>query len=200
MRPSKPIVGVGMWAYTRFALGFACLTLPPPLLFLLSLSSPIAFSPRLQTRMSRNSSLESQAFVKRASTGNRLLSIQNDIPIKSPDLLDHLKWLDSCNPQSCKLLTHIFKSPFFPCSLFSVIENINRNYETESFIYFAIIYACEIWSLKPIPYGTLAPRGTSICAAEQDMLDTDVSPVVWRLCPQALSLRIRLIKQILSTG
>ena len=68
MRPSKPIVGVGMWAYTCFALGFACLTLPPPLLFLLSLSSPIAFSPRLQTRMSRNSSLESQAFVKRACT------------------------------------------------------------------------------------------------------------------------------------
>ena len=29
----------------------------PPLLFLLSLSSPIAFSPRLRTRMSRNSSL-----------------------------------------------------------------------------------------------------------------------------------------------
>ena len=24
-------------------------------------------------------------------------------------------------------------------------------YETESFIYLAIIYACEIWSLKPIP-------------------------------------------------
>ena len=35
----------GWGVYTRFALGFVCLTLPPHLLFLLSWSSPIAFSP-----------------------------------------------------------------------------------------------------------------------------------------------------------
>ena len=41
MRPSKPLVTVGVWGvYTRFALGFVCLTLPPPRFFLLSWSSP----------------------------------------------------------------------------------------------------------------------------------------------------------------
>ena len=44
MRPSKPLVRGG-GVYNRFALGFVCLTLPPPRFFLLSWSSPIAFSP-----------------------------------------------------------------------------------------------------------------------------------------------------------
>ena len=59
-----------------------------------------------------------------------LLLIQNDIRIKFRDLLDYLK-----------NILHVFTIPFFPSSLFSVIENINRNYETESFIYFATFYA-----------------------------------------------------------
>ena len=33
---------------------------------------------------------------------------------------------------------------FFPCSLFSVKENINRIHETESFIYFSVFSAWEI--------------------------------------------------------
>ena len=59
---------------------------------------------------------------------------------------------------------------FFPCGLFSVKENINRNLETESFIYFSIFSAREILSLKPIPSGTVAPRGTPVCAAEFKVL------------------------------
>ena len=39
----------------------------------LSLHLRLSFASELRTRMSRNSSLESQAFVKRASTGYRLL-------------------------------------------------------------------------------------------------------------------------------
>ena len=65
-----------LWAgvYTHFALGFICLTLhsPPPPDFFSYLRLVLSPS-RLQTRMSSNSSLESQAFVMRASTGNRLL-------------------------------------------------------------------------------------------------------------------------------
>ena len=68
------VVVVGGGVYTRFALGFVCLTLPPPpppdfFSYLGLVLSPS----RLLTHMSRNSSLESQAFVIRASTGNRLL-------------------------------------------------------------------------------------------------------------------------------
>ena len=40
-----PCGGWGGGVYTHFALGLACLTLPPPLFFLLSWSSPIAFLP-----------------------------------------------------------------------------------------------------------------------------------------------------------
>ena len=57
--------------YTRFAQGFVCLTLPSPYFF--SYLGLVLSPSRLQTRMFRNSSLEPQAFVKRASTGNRLL-------------------------------------------------------------------------------------------------------------------------------
>ena len=42
--PVEAPCGVG-GVYTRFALGFVCLTLPPPRFFLSSWSSPIAFSP-----------------------------------------------------------------------------------------------------------------------------------------------------------
>ena len=41
----------------------------------LSLHLRLSFACEPRTRMSRNSSLESQAFVMRASTGNRLLSL-----------------------------------------------------------------------------------------------------------------------------
>ena len=40
-----PLWGGGRGVFTLFALGFVCLTLPPPQFFLLSWSSPIAFSP-----------------------------------------------------------------------------------------------------------------------------------------------------------
>ena len=45
-------------AYTRFALWFLCLTLPPPSLFFSYLVLVLSTS-RLRNRMSRNSSLES---------------------------------------------------------------------------------------------------------------------------------------------
>ena len=76
--PSKPLLGVRRGGvYTRFALGFVCLILPPPCFFsyLVLVLSPS----RLQTHMSCNSSLESQAFVKRASTENRLLWLRKPI-------------------------------------------------------------------------------------------------------------------------
>ena len=75
--PSKPLVGVRGGVYTRFALGFVCLILPSPYFFsyLVLVLSPS----RLQTHMSCNSSLESQAFVKRASTENRLLWLRKPI-------------------------------------------------------------------------------------------------------------------------
>ena len=78
MRPSKPLVGVGMGGgvYT-LALGFVCLTLPSPYFF--SYLGLVLSPSRLRTHMSRNSSLESQAFVKRASTGNRLLEGLNGV-------------------------------------------------------------------------------------------------------------------------
>ena len=72
MRPLKPLVGVGVGVSTRFALGFACLTLPPPPDFFPYLGLVVSPS-RLRTRMSRAASLESQAFVMRASTGNSIL-------------------------------------------------------------------------------------------------------------------------------
>ena len=68
--PCGVVVGGG-GVYTRFALGFVCLTLPPPDFF--SYLGLVLSPSRLRTRMSRNSSLESQAFVMRASTWNRLL-------------------------------------------------------------------------------------------------------------------------------
>ena len=43
--PVEAPCGGGRGVYTCFALRFVCLTLPPPLLFLLSWPSPIAFSP-----------------------------------------------------------------------------------------------------------------------------------------------------------
>ena len=67
--------------------------------------------------------------------------IQNDIGIKFRDLLDYLK-----------NILHVFTIPFFPSSLFSVIENVNRNYETESFIYFAIFYALETFETNSLGY------------------------------------------------
>ena len=73
MRPWKPLVVVEVvGVYIRFALGFVCLTLPPaPPRFFSYLGLVLSLS-RLRTRMSRNSSLESQAFsfVMRAFTGN----------------------------------------------------------------------------------------------------------------------------------
>ena len=71
--PSKPLVGVGRGEYTRFALGFVSLTLIP--LHCFSCLGIVLSPSRLRTRMSRNSSLEFPASVKRASTGNRLLLI-----------------------------------------------------------------------------------------------------------------------------
>ena len=59
--------------FTLFALGFVCLTLPSPPPDFFSYLGLVLSPSRLRTRMSRNSSLESQAFVMRASTGNRLL-------------------------------------------------------------------------------------------------------------------------------
>ena len=61
--------------FTLFALGFVCLTLPSPPPDFFSYLGLVLSPSRLRTRMSRNSSLESQAFVMRASTGNRLLSV-----------------------------------------------------------------------------------------------------------------------------
>ena len=67
-----PFGGGGGGVYTRFAPGFVCLTLPPRYFF--SYLGLVLSPSCLRTRMSCNSSLVSQAFVKRASTGNRLLS------------------------------------------------------------------------------------------------------------------------------
>ena len=58
-----------------FALGFVCLTLPLPPPDFFSYLGRVLSPSRLWTLMSRNSPLESQAFVMRASTGNRLLSV-----------------------------------------------------------------------------------------------------------------------------
>ena len=67
--PSKPLLGVRGGVYTRFALGFVCLILPPPCFFsyLVLVLSPS----RLQTHTSCNSSLE--------STENRLLWLRKPI-------------------------------------------------------------------------------------------------------------------------
>ena len=67
----------GGGVYTCFALGFVCLILSPPYFFsyLVLVLSPS----RLQTHMSCKSSLESHAFVKRASTENRLLWLRKPI-------------------------------------------------------------------------------------------------------------------------
>ena len=72
----SPLWGWG-GVYTCFALGFVCLILSPPYFFsyLVLVLSPS----RLQTHMSCNSSLESHAFVKRASTENRLLWLRKPI-------------------------------------------------------------------------------------------------------------------------
>ena len=51
MRPSRPLVGVGGGFYTRFALGFVCLTGPSPYFSLILL---VLLPSRLRTRMSRN--------------------------------------------------------------------------------------------------------------------------------------------------
>ena len=77
--PVEAPCGVGEGVCTRFALGFVGLTFdppPPPPSDFFSYLGLVLSSSRLRTRMSRNSSLELQAFVMRASTGNRLLLIQ----------------------------------------------------------------------------------------------------------------------------
>ena len=84
--PVEAPCGGGGGVYTRFALRFVCLTFPPPPYFFSYLGLVLSLS-RLRTRMSRNSSLESQAFVKRASTGNRLLHQLIRNPKQIPDRL-----------------------------------------------------------------------------------------------------------------
>ena len=59
--PVKAPCGVGEGVYTRFALGFVCFSPPPPDFF--SHLGLVLSPSHLWTRMSRNSSLESQAFV-----------------------------------------------------------------------------------------------------------------------------------------
>ena len=72
-----------------------------------------------------------------------------------------------CNRVNC---LRIFLKVHFFLVVFSVKKNINRIHETESFIYFSIFSAREIPSLKPIPSGAVAPRGTPVCAAEFKVL------------------------------
>ena len=72
-----------------------------------------------------------------------------------------------CNRVNC---LRIFSKVHFFLAVFSVKKNINRIHETESFIYFSIFSVREIWSLKPIPSGIVAPRGTPVCAAEFKVL------------------------------
>ena len=72
-------VGDGRGGLHPFCFGFRLFNPPSPYFF--SYLGLVQSPSRRRTRMSRNSSLESQAFVKRASTGNRLLwnIYQNDL-------------------------------------------------------------------------------------------------------------------------
>ena len=109
----SPLWGWG-GVYTRFALGFVCLTLPP--LYFFSYLALVLSPSRLWTHMSSNSSLESQAFVKRASTGNRLLWLRK--PIKRSLLSDHkVKTIQNFMTLHKACITHTRSSFFMWCSI-----------------------------------------------------------------------------------